>query len=794
MSSHQPQSPFPARPGGHNVLGNLPALAVLAALIPAMLAGCGRKPEPRTTKAKDEARLTGPGRAALFHTVELDVQLPERFRVPAGQEHDAYDADGDGVSFTAHAVFTSSDRQMRVPAFMMRQRPGGPWKLKVRFIPLEPGRYECRARVKLQLTDRAEESVTPAHILHVTPSDETGPLMLPPGGDRDRRYFVRRRGSAPEPFWVLGTTKPWVVPDDPASDFPDEWCDRETEVFGPMREHGLNTLYVWMAPWELLLVHQKQAEFWPARDEGGRIVDGHFEEHALDERAAWRPYASYDQGRAMAMDRIVRLADQYDARSGTHIYLFLAALPHQCFRVKTNQWDGARDPDEIVFEPESGERLCGFARLTPKMTWEDFFSARPTAPRGDWRRQMWDHQANFFRYLIARWGSSRALGAWVLLDEVDGIGTGPVLSRRSLGGGWWASPSNDAWHDLALRMFRGELRGYDGDPYQHPVTSSTTAYDYRTGEEDNGTWMGGETPVDFASYHSYPAHSCYGRWVLEDGEPVYEKLNPRMYPNGLWGWAYSNAEYIYDGQRTWGWAAQRTHDWGTAIGAPMPRLITEFGYIERPSAEYPPRVYGKKYPTVYHYVVWAALASGHAGAPFDWNDGKHFGEMIWRDRPGSFSRDVYPINNYREIANAAAFLEGENLDEFTPITEPIDTGSEAVTCWALRSDGGRVLAWAFVNRPDFNARGLSRLTIPGLPEDANYTVEWWNTWTGERVEAESSITRVGSDVVIEAPNAFAASVVAPDAGPNDFRNNVHDVRDDGKDIAFKLIPVEADTR
>lgn len=788
MNLHPKQSASSRPLSAHKKL----ASALAGVLILAAAAGCGRRPPPETSKTKNESdlRLAGPATVALFHAAEFDVKLPARFRVPPGQEHDAYDADDDGVSFAAHGVFTSGERQMRVPGFMMREGPGAPWKLRVRFMPLAPGRYECRVRVTLQLPDRVEKGITQTLVLDVAPSDETGPLMVPPAGDGNRRYFVRPRGSArAEPFWLLGTTRPWVVANDPEKRFPDEWCDRESEIFRPMRDYGLNTLSMWMAPWELLLVHQKQAEFWPARDDAGRIIDGHFDEHPLDENNGWRPYASYDQGRAAAMDRIVRMAEQYDARSGTHIHLFLAPLPHQCLRVKTNQWDGARDPDEIVFEPEDAERLCGFARLVPNMTWEDFFAARPTAPRGDWRRQLWDHQANFYRYLIARWGPSRALGAWVLLDEVDGVGTGPMLSRRSQATGWWSSPENDAWHDLVLRMFRGSLDGYDGDPYGHPVTSSTTAYDYKTGAEDNGTWIGGETPVDFASYHSYPAHRCYGKWVLRDGEPVYAPLSRRMYPNGIWGWAYSNAQYIRDGQETWARAAQRTHDWAAAIAAPMPKLITEFGYIERPSGEYPARVYGKKYPTVYHYVVWAALASGHAGAPFDWNDGKEFGEMIWRDRPGDFTKDVYPINNYREIANAARFLDGEKLDEYAPIEAPIETGSDAVTCWAMRSQTGRVLGWAFVNRPDADVHGLPRLTITGRPEATVYRVEWFNTWTGERVEVNSTVAGADGHVIVMAPEAFMASVVAPESAPNDFRNNVHDVRDDGKDIAFKLIPI-----
>jgi hypothetical protein len=763
--------------------------------------GCGRGEKPGPAK-EAALRLVGPDRVGLFHTAEFEIVLPDELRPPAGQEHDAYDADGDGVSLAAYGVFSSGAGELRVPAFMMREQPDGPWKLVVRFMALRPGRYECRGLVRAGARGRVDEAWTEPRALDVARNDETGPLVVPPEASSDRRYLLRARGTGePEAVWLTGTARAWVVGDDAAKAFPDEWCDRRTELFGAMRRYGVNTLYTWMAPWELLLVHQKQAEFWPERDEQGGIIDGRFVEHALDEASGWRPYASYDQGRALAMDRIVELAAEYDADAGTHVHLFLVPLPHPCLRLKTNQWDGERDENGEVAPAETPERLCGFARLRTRMTWRDFFAARPTAPRGDRRRVLWDYEANFFRYCIARWGSSRALGAWVLVDEVDGVGEGPLLAKRTEGTGWWYMPDDappdgnrlsecDEWHDVVVRMLRGELEGYDGDPYRHPVTSSTTAYDYRTGREINGTWIGGRERVDIATYHSYPAQRTTGEWMLVGGRPAYVPLDRRLYPTGRWSWASSSSEFIYDDQATWVVAARRTHDWGASIAAPMPRLITEFGYVERPSGQWPASVYGKKYPTVYHYAVWAALSSGHAGTPFDWNDGKEFGEMIWRDRPGSFSRDVYPINNYGEIANAAAFLAGEQLDEFTPIDEPIGTGSESLTCWAIGTKAGRVLGWAFVNRPDADVRGLPKLVITGLPEGAAYRVEWWDTWTGARVEVACTVTRAGGDVIIEAPEAFTVSVVEPERGPNDFRLNPDDVRDDGKDIAFKLIPIE----
>ena len=101
--------------------------------------------------------------------------------------------------------------------------------------------------------------------------------------------------------------RPWVVEDVGTKHFNEEWTDRETELFAPMREYGCNILYMWMAPWELLICHKSPSEFWQIIEEG-KYIDGTFEEHPLNDPDSWRSYAYYDQGRAMAMDRIMEMA------------------------------------------------------------------------------------------------------------------------------------------------------------------------------------------------------------------------------------------------------------------------------------------------------------------------------------------------------------------------------------------------------------------------------------------------------------------------------------------------------
>jgi len=63
---------------------------------------------------------------------------------------------------------------------------------------------------------------------------------------------------------------------DDGAEFRDEWIDREQELFFPMVANGANLLHLWLAPWELNLVHRRKAEMWPVTDESGREIDGRF--------------------------------------------------------------------------------------------------------------------------------------------------------------------------------------------------------------------------------------------------------------------------------------------------------------------------------------------------------------------------------------------------------------------------------------------------------------------------------------------------------------------------------------
>ena len=776
--------------------------------------------------ADEAVSLTGPGEVTLYETAELAIQWHAALASIASARgrllFDAFDADNDGRFIRVDAIFRRGEGpELIVPAFPMKGGPDGPWLWRVRFAPRATGLWSCALQVAAALDTgpdtplavrkgglwrcdfRTDDKDYQRHFdggtFELTCADDpraVGPIVKPVRGEKPNYFWRLGPGGQRQWMFAYSVTRPWVVPDDPKATFPDEWIDRETELFEPMRAHGANLLYMWMAPWELLLLHRKPAELWPVADANGKQLDGQFEEHPIPEDENWASYAYYDQGRAAAMDRIMQQLERYDERLGSPIYAMLAFLPHTVFQMSGHPWSGFESGWSIEDDwgDSKPQKINGFSGFMKGMHAYQFFEASPQiADRTDWRRQLWDWQAAFFRYIVARWGASKSLAAWVLMDELDAVGDelGSQLDQK----GWWGHPECSRWHDDVLRFFRGELSyerdgqtiPYGGDPFGHLISSSAMEYDYHTGAEDNGTWIGGQEKVDFATYHSYPVHVSTGRWSRQDdGTMAYLPLDKGLYPYGVYAPSYGFPSYIPADSRIWQHAAQRLRDWASALGTGRPLMITESGYSQRYDPVDSVNVYGAKYPTVFHYEVWSAVVNGHASTPIDWCDGKEFGEMSWRDRPGSFSRELYPVNLYLELQSARAFIGELDLPALKPawaqeqividlITEggrrlPRDRGD----CWALVSNNA-VAGWAFVTSRDEND---IRVRIRGLPENAAYAVQFFNTWTGEFIGDAQSVQAEADGRSLTFPLSEAIRTCT--------RRQTEEVQDDQKDVAFIL--------
>ena len=690
-----------------------------------------------------------PPQARQFELVELRLELPVLNALPATQVHDAFDADRNGVFIRLTAEFTGPGKQtIIIPGFAMKDEPDAAWQWCIRWSPRAVGEWHVRLQLKgraatdgetVEIEQELKDAIT------VAPSPGiSGPLVKP--GPKDSPHYLRRLkpDGTTEAAWLFGACRAWVVTNSGDEKYwnAHEWLDRETELLAPMRDAGYNLLNQWMAPWEYFLVHHDRAEQWRKDDTSWQRIE-------LPPDAAWSPYQCYDQGRAFDFDQLVK---QCEGGPGVPtVHLLLSPMPHQCLQVREHSW-GAQ---ESGWSPandagrQSFEKLNGFSGLDPNV-W-NFFNADPSKPLDDRWSQYFDHQANFFRYIIARWSYSRAIGLWVLIDELDAVGDRlGYLSRKT---GWWGHPQCERWLADVTRMFRGELvrsdgYRYPGDPYQHPLHSATTSYGGGAYRGENIDWDGGPVGAqpDMFGWHWYP-----------------------------WWWSGS----------TWSKVWTKDID-GVALYSDIPigrhaRLVSEFGAVDRYDPDDPA---SPAFPSLYHFAIWTAVFDGHAGTPMDWDDGKEFGELRWRPREGAFDREHYPIDNTARLKALRKFLADLDPGELLPCR----TKEARIQCKPF--GGVRVFALHRDRRPDavfgwlFTTDDEAYFTITGL-QPGDYTITWFDPWTGEPVAGvEPQQPHFDKDGLCHVNGTDALAAIRQAAQPFPDASRL----DRGHDIAFKLLP------
>lgn len=143
--------------------------------------------------------------------------------------------------------------------------------------------------------------------------------------------------------------------------------------------------------------------------------------------------------------------------------------------------------------------------------------------------EAWAWQENFYRYLIARWGYSPAIGLWQTVSEVNGTN---------------AYDQTHPWHERVNAYFAAN------DPYRHPTTASMS------GDVD---WPEGHAVMDVPQVHIYDLDdpieaaetvaSWTGRmwsgqakpnWIGEFGVPG-NQVYPELFHNALWAALASGA-------------------------------------------------------------------------------------------------------------------------------------------------------------------------------------------------------------------------------------------------------------
>lgn len=465
----------------------------------------------------------------LFEMYEWEVEFDEDyFHLSSLKEidyHNAYDADENGTLFRADAIFKHGDEMCEVPVFASKTSKDGVWKWSIRFRPHLTGRWEFLMFVlrwhnnKLPGDNEDNEKVTdyegvkktpyyqhlffgpaplkPSHIFYVhdKPPRLPGPLEVPNDDKKDNPYYFYRSYDVNgkrqrKPFFLLGFARPWVT----KSKIWDSFLDRKTELFQPMLEKGCNVLYHWMSPNETQLVHQANCEFW--FNDTKNEFDGF--ERRTRSYVPWPGkkltgsdkalgYRQYDQGRALHTDNIF---DQARLEKNKGILLVWAVMPHSLLQDEWHEWPECRwaEPTDrenkkegvkVKYEPVQSNGFHLFEKFPGQnISIREFFEMNPTSST-PWKRQLWKHFANYWRYIIGRWTAHPSLGVWVLMDELEGVGDDTRW--------WWYNEDvTYEWHNNLVRMIRGEMNWgevglktlkYTGDYLKHPLSTSTTHYE-----------------------------------------------------------------------------------------------------------------------------------------------------------------------------------------------------------------------------------------------------------------------------------------------------------------------------
>jgi len=135
--------------------------------------------------------------------------------------------------------------------------------------------------------------------------------------------------------------------------------------------------------------------------------------------------------------------------------------------------------------------------------------------------ESWIWQENFYRYIIARWGYSPAIGMWQTVSEINGTN---------------AYDQTNPWHERVNAYF------VENDPYRHPTTASMS------GDVD---WPEGHQVMDAPQVHVYDLDDVVGaaetiaywtelmwqtgkpNWIGEFGVRENSKY-PELFHNSIW--------------------------------------------------------------------------------------------------------------------------------------------------------------------------------------------------------------------------------------------------------------------
>ncbi|MFC1582164.1 DUF5060 domain-containing protein [Planctomycetota bacterium] len=382
-----------------------------------IVCGCGQSSSGKGAPPPDIGISLSAASIGQYEKLELNLALTFT---------DEYTNPFDPDEIDMRGVFTSpTAAEWTVPAFW----DGLAWK--IRFAADETGEWTCRVEADTMTENRVSTDQT----FTVNPSGLNGWIRV---SDDDLHFLEYDSG---ESFLGRGHCRPWWLdPEDESNTFNPvlvqvnnvnqiNWNGMNLDsLCAAMNAAGMNWLVYWLAPWDNLLVTSDD------QHGAGYIGSG---------------CDRYDMNAAVNLDRLFETAEQY----GIHIQLCL--WPHDALRDTMHDW-------YVNWNSAEWWSLNPFNQINPDAA--AFFTDSGS----------WAVQAKLYRYMIARWGYSQALGMWDVAVEIDGTMAGANAVT-------WVQGMTDYFHA--------------NDPFGHPVTGSR--YD------GGSSWDAGFAVMDVPQMHYY---------------------------------------------------------------------------------------------------------------------------------------------------------------------------------------------------------------------------------------------------------------------------------------------------
>lgn len=220
--------------------------------------------------------------------------------------------------------------------------------------------------------------------------------------------------------------------------------------------------------------------------------------------------------------------------------------------------------------------------------------------------EAWKYEEKLHRYMIARWGYSRALFLWFIIDEINGTEG-------------WEQGDKEAAEQWCRRM---DAFFNERDPYGRPTT----------GTQSGGIgqwWPGGYKIFDIAAREIYEAQ---GHPMPKTGKPDLAAENPLQF-------SYRN------------YATQARNLW---TGFEKPAIVGECGWDH---TYYEPGMPG--YLAMYHNALWAGLANGLCCTPFWWAYSDWLNDSVVTNQMRYFAQFVEDIDFARLDLAPAEITAGD---------------------------------------------------------------------------------------------------------------------------------------